>query len=113
MLQSSLPAVAAGVVAAWLIDRKIRRSVLPMLVAVAVPGLLVLGVLGVLGALPAFSTDTVTYTFQGFGSSQALPFPSQPALLHDTSFCDATLRAVSARALPWLVAVTAPVAAAG
>jgi len=113
MLQSSLPAVVAGVVAAWLIDRRIRRSVLPMLVAVAVPGLLVLGVLGLLGALPAFFTDTVTYTFQRFGASQALPFPWQPALLHDTSFWEASLGALWAIAMHWLLAVMAPIAVAG
>ncbi len=113
MLQSSLPAAAAGVGAAWLIDRRIRRSVVPMLVAMAVPGLVVLGVIGFLGALPAFFTDTVTYTFQRFGASQALPFPWQPALLHDTSFWEASLGALWAIAMHWLLAVMAPVAVAG
>jgi len=113
MLQSSLPAAAAGVLAAWLIDRRIRRSVVPMLVAMAVPGLAVLGVLGFLGALPAFFTDNVTYTFQTFGASQALPFPWQPALLHDTSFWEASLGALWAIAMHWLLAVVAPIAVAG
>ena len=113
MLQSSLPAATAGVLAAWLIDRRIRRSVLPMLVAMAVPGLVVLGVLGLQGALPAFFTDTVTYVFQTFGASQALPFPWQPALLHDTSFWEASLGALWAIAMHWLLAVMAPIAVAG
>ena len=113
MLQSSLPAAAAGVLAAWLIDRRIRRSVLPMLIAIAVPGLVVLAVLGVLGALPAFFTDNVTYTFQTFGASQALPFPWQPAMLHDTSFWEASLGALWAIAMHWLLAVIAPIAVAG
>jgi hypothetical protein len=113
MLQSSLPAVTAGLVAAWLIDRQTNRSVVPMLVAMAVPGVLVLAVLGLLGALPAFITDTVLYTFQTFGASQAIPFPWQPALLHDTSFWEASIGALWAIPMHWLLAVMAPIAVAG
>ena len=112
MLQSSLPAVVAGFVVAWLIERRIRRSVFPMLVATVIPGLVVLVVLGLLGALPAFFTDTVVYTFQTFGASQALPFPWQPALLHDTSFWEASIGALWAIAMHWLLAVVAPIAVA-
>jgi hypothetical protein len=112
MLQSSLPAVLAGLIAAWLIEPWIRRSVIPMVVAMAIPGLLVLAVLGVLGSLPAFFTDTVVYTFQTFGSSQALPFPWQPALLHDTSFWEASIGALWAIPMHWLLAVIAPVGVA-
>src|SRR3989475_4180250 len=112
MLQSSLPAVVAGFVVAWLIERPIRRSVFPMLVAMVIPGLVVLVVLGLLGALPAFFTDTVVYTFQTFGASQALPFPWQPALLHDTSFWEASIGALWAIAMHWLLAVVAPIAVA-
>ncbi len=112
MLQSSLPAVLAGLVAAWLIERRIDRSVVPMLVAMAIPGVLVLATLGLLGALPAFITDDVLYTFQTFGASQALPFPWQPALLHDTSFWEASLGALWAIPMHWLLAVIAPIAVA-
>jgi hypothetical protein len=84
-----------------------------MMVAVAAPGVLVLAVLAVLGALPAFITDTVVYTFQTFGASQALPFPWQPALLHDTSFWEASIGALWAIPMHWLLAVVAPVAVAG
>src|SRR2546427_12912313 len=112
MLQSSLPAVVAGFVVAWLIERRISRSVFPMLVATVIPGLVVLVVLGLLGALPAFFTDTVVYTFQTFGASQALPFPWQPALLHDTSFWEASIGALWAIAMHWLLAVVAPIAVA-
>jgi hypothetical protein len=112
MLQSSLPAVMAGLIAAWLIERRISRSLLPMLVAIAIPGVLVLAVLGWLGALPPFITDTVVYTFQTFGASQALPFPWQPALLHDTSFWEASVGALWAIAMHWLLAVMAPIAVA-
>jgi hypothetical protein len=110
MLQSSLPAVAAGLIAAWLIERQTDLSVRPMLMAMAIPGLVVLVVLGLLGALPAFITDTVVYTFQTFGASQALPFPWQPALLHDTSFWEASLGALWAIPMHWLLAVMAPIA---
>lgn len=113
MLQSSLPAVMAGLVAAWLIERRTNRSVLPMLVAMAIPSVLVLAVLGLLGALPAFITDTVLYTFQTFGASQAVPFPWQPALLHDTSFWEASLGALWAIPMHWLLAVMAPIAVGG
>jgi hypothetical protein len=112
MLQSSLPAVLAGLVAAWLIERRMSRSVLPMLVALAVPGLAVLAVLGLLGALPAFFTDTLVYSLQTFGASQALPFPWQPALLHDTSFWEASVGALWAIPMHWLLAVMAPIAVA-
>jgi hypothetical protein len=112
MLQSSLPAVLAGIAAAWLIQPRIRRSVIPMLVAIAIPGLLVLAVIGLLGALPAFFTDTVVYTFQTFGASQALPFPWQPALLHDTSFWEASIGALWAIPMHWLLAVVAPIGVA-
>jgi hypothetical protein len=111
MLQSSLPAVLAGLVAAWLIDRRVTRSLVPMVVAIAVPGVLVLAVLGLLGALPAFFKDTVIYTFQTFGASQAIPFPWQPALLHDTSFWEASIGALWAIPMHWLLAVVAPIAA--
>ena len=111
MLQSSLPAVLAGLVAAWLIERRITRSVLPTLGAIAIPGALVLALLGVLGALPAFFKDTVLYTFQTFGASQAIPFPWQPALLHDTSFWEASIGALWAIPMHWLLAVVAPIAA--
>ena len=109
MLQSSLLAVLAGIVAAWLIERRASRSVIPMLVALAIPGAAVLAVLAGLGALPAFFTDTVVYTFQTFGASQALPFPWQPALLHDTSFWEASIGALWAIPMHWLLAVVAPV----
>ena len=112
MLQSSLPAVLAGIFAAWLIDRRLSRSLLPMLVAIIVPGVLVLALLGWLGALPAFLTDTVVYTFQTFGASQALPFPWQPALLHDTAFWEASIGALWAIPMHWLLAVVAPLAVA-
>ncbi len=112
MLQSSLPAVVAGLVVAWLIEPRIRRSVVPMIVAMAIPGLVVLAVLGLLGALPAFFTDTVVYTFQTFGGSQALPFPWQPALLHDTSFWEASIGALWAIPMHWLLAVIAPIGVA-
>ncbi len=112
MLQSSLPAVLAGLVAAWLIERRISRSLVPMLIAIAIPGVLVLAVLGILGALPAFFRDTVLYTFQTFGASQAIPFPWQPALLHDTSFWEASIGALWAIPMHWLLAVVAPIAAA-
>lgn len=111
MLQSSLPAVLAGLVAAWLIERRVSRSLVPMVVAIAIPGVLVLAVLGVLGALPAFFTDTVLYTFQTFGASQAIPFPWQPALLHDTSFWEASIGALWAIPMHWLLAVIGPIAA--
>jgi hypothetical protein len=84
-----------------------------MLIALAIPGLVVLGVLGLLGALPAFFTEDVAYPFQTFGASQALPFPWQPALLHDTSFWEASLGALWAIAMHWLLAVVAPIAVAG
>jgi hypothetical protein len=109
MLQSSLPAVIAGFFAAWLIDRRTDRSVRPMFIAMAIPGVLVLAVLGLLGALPAFITDTVLYTFQTFGASQAIPFPWQPALLHDTSFWEASIGALWAIPMHWLLAVVAPI----
>lgn len=112
MLQSSLPAALTGLVAAWLIERQARRSVIPMVVAMVIPGVLVLAVLGWLGALPAFFTDNVVYTFQTFGASQALPFPWQPALLHDTSFWEASIAALWAIPMHWLLAVVAPVAVA-
>jgi hypothetical protein len=113
MLQSSLPAVLAGLVAAWLIEQRISHSVVPMMAALAIPGILVLAVLALLGALPAFLTDTVVYTFQTFGASQALPFPWQPALLHDTSFWEASIGALWAIPMHWLLAVVAPIAVAG
>jgi hypothetical protein len=112
MLQSSLPAVVAGLIVAWLIERRISRSLVPMLVATAIPGVLVLGVLGLLGALPALITDTVLYTFQSFGASQALPFPWQPALLHDTAFWEASIGALWAIPMHWLLAVMAPIVVA-
>ena len=112
MLQSSLPAVTAGLVVAWIIEPRISRSVGPMLAAIASPGLAVLAVLALLGALPSFITDDVLYTFQTFGASQALPFPWQPALLHDTSFWEASIGALWAIAMHWLLAVVAPVAVA-
>jgi hypothetical protein len=112
MLQSSLPAVLAGLVAAWLIEPRMRRSVIPMLIATAIPGILVLAVLGLLGALPAFFTDTVVYTFQTFGASQALPFPWQPALLHDTSFWEASIGFLWAIPMHWVLAVVAPLGVA-
>ena len=112
MLQSSLPAVLAGLIAAWLIEPRIRRSVIPMVVAMAIPGIVVLAVLWLLGALPAFFTDTVVYTFQTFGASQALPFPWQPALLHDTSFWEASIGALWAIPMHWLLAVIAPIGVA-
>jgi hypothetical protein len=112
MLQSSLPAVLAGFLAAWLVERRTSRSVLPMLVALVLPGVLVLAVLWLLGALPEFITDNVVYTFQTFGASQALPFPWQPALLHDTSFWEASVGALWAIAMHWLLAVVAPIAVA-
>jgi hypothetical protein len=111
MLQSSLPAVLAGLVAAWLIERRIGRSLVPMVVAIAIPGVLVLAVLGALGALPGFFKDTVIYTFETFGASQAIPFPWQPALLHDTSFWEASIGALWAIPMHWLLAVIAPIAA--
>ena len=95
---------------AWLIERRTNRSVLPMFVAMFIPGALVLAVLGLLGALPAFLTDTVLYTFQTFGASQAIPFPWQPALLHDTSFWEASIGALWAIPMHWLLAVIAPIA---
>lgn len=112
MLQSTLPAVLAGLVAAWLIERRTDRSVIPMLVATAIPGVVVLLVLLLLGALPAFITDDVLYTFQTFGASQALPFPWQPALLHDTAFWEASVGALWAIPMHWLLAVMAPIAVA-
>jgi hypothetical protein len=112
MLQSSLPAVVAGLFVAWLIEPRIRRSVIPMIAAMAIPGLVVLVILGLLGALPAFFTDTVVYTFQTFGGSQALPFPWQPALLHDTSFWEASIGALWAIPMHWLLAVIAPIGVA-
>jgi uncharacterized membrane protein len=112
MLQSSLPAVLAGLIAGWLIERRANRSVVPMLVALVIPGLLVLALLGGLGALPAFFTDNVVYTFQTFGASQALPFPWQPALLHDTSFWEASIGALWAIPMHWLLAVVAPMVVA-
>jgi hypothetical protein len=111
MLQSSLPAVLAGLGAAWLIERRIGRSLIPMLAAIAIPGALVLAVLGALGALPGFFKDTVLYTFQTFGASQAIPFPWQPALLHDTSFWEASIGALWAIPMHWLLAVVAPIVA--
>jgi hypothetical protein len=113
MLQSSLPAVLAGLVAAWLIERSLNRSIVPMLVGMVIPGVLVLAVLAGVGALPAFLTDNVVYTFQTFGASQALPFPWQPALLHDTSFWEASIGALWAIPMHWLLAVVAPVAVTG
>jgi hypothetical protein len=113
MLQSSLLAVLAGIVAAWLIERRINRSLIPMLLALVIPGVLVLAALAWLGALPAFLTDTVVYTFQTFGASQALPFPWQPALLHDTAFWEASIGALWAIPMHWLLAVVAPVAVGG
>jgi hypothetical protein len=112
MLQSSLPAVLAGLFVAWLIEPRIRRSAIPMVVAMTIPGLVVLAVLGVLGALPAFFTDTILYTFQTFGASQALPFPWQPALLRDTSFWEASIGALWAIPMHWLLAVIAPIGVA-
>jgi hypothetical protein len=109
MLQSSLPAVLAGIVVAWLIGRRVNQSVSPMLTAIAAPGAVVLLVLVLMGAFPAFITDTVLYTFQTFGASQALPFPWQPALLHDTSFWEASLGALWAIPMHWLLAVIAPI----
>jgi hypothetical protein len=53
------------------------------------------------------------YTFQTFGASQALPFPWQPALLHDTSFWEASLGALWAIPMHWLLAVMAPIAVGG
>lgn len=112
MLQSSLPAVMAGFIVAWLIERRVTRSVVPMFVALVIPGVLVLAVLGLLGALPGFITDTVLYPFQTFGKSQALPFPWQPALLHDTSFWEASVGALWAIPMHWLLAAIAPIAVA-
>ncbi len=112
MLQSSLPAVVAGLAVAWVMDRRVKRSVLPMLAGIVIPGALVLAVLGLIGALPGFFTDTFVYTFQTFGGSQALPFPWQPALLHDTSFWEASVGALWAIPMHWLLAVVAPVAVA-
>jgi hypothetical protein len=112
MLQSSLPAVLAGLAAAWMIDRRLKRSVLPMAAGLVIPGALVLAALGLIGALPGFFTDTFVYTFQTFGGSQALPFPWQPALLHDTSFWEASIGALWAIPMHWLLAVVAPVGVA-
>lgn len=112
MLQSSLPAVLAGLAVAWMIDRRVTRSVLPMAAGIVVPGALVLGALGLIGALPGFFTDTFVYTFQTFGGSQALPFPWQPALLHDTSFWEASIGALWAIPMHWLLAVVAPLGVA-
>jgi len=61
--------------------------------------------------VPAFFTDTVLYTFQTFGASQAIPFPWQPALLHDTSFWEASIGALWAIPMHWLLAVIGPIAA--
>ena len=113
MLQSSVPAVVAGFVVAWLIERRIGRSVVPMLVGLAIPGVLALAALALLGAIPTFITDAVLYTFQSFGASQALPFPWQPALLHDTSFWEASIGALWAIPMHWLLAVMVPIVVAG
>lgn len=112
MLQSSLPAVIAGVMTAFLLERNLRRSVLPMLVGLGIPGLFVLAALAVLGALPAFINDAVLYNFKVFSASQALPFPWQPGLLHDTSFWEASIGALWAIPMHWLLAVVAPIGVA-
>ncbi|GAC1509937.1 MAG: hypothetical protein NVS1B3_12330 [Candidatus Dormibacteraceae bacterium] len=109
MLQSSLPVVMAGFVVAWLIEPRIKQSVLPMSVAMVAPGALILAVLGLLGAIPALVIDVVLYPLQKFGGSQALPFPWQPALLHDTSFWEASIGALWAIPMHWLLAVIAPI----
>ena len=112
MLQASLLAVIAGLVVAAIIERDMRRSLVPMLIAMAVPGLLVLVVLALLGALPSFIADAVVYNFKVFGPNQTLPFPWQPALLHDTSFWEASAGALWAIPMHWLLAVVAPIAVA-
>src|SRR4029077_18335029 len=113
MLQSSVPAGVAGFVGAWLIERRIGRSLVPMLVGLAIPGVLALAALALLGAIPAFVNDAVLYTFQSFGASQALPFPWQPSLLHDTSFWEASIGALWAIPMHWLLAVMVPIVVAG
>jgi hypothetical protein len=112
MLQASLPAVVDGLVVAVLIERRVARSLVPMLGVMAVAGALVLLSLVLLGALPGFIDDTIFYNFQTFGPSQRLPFPWNPALLHDTSFWEASLGALWAIPMHWLLGVAAPIGVA-
>jgi hypothetical protein len=109
-LQSSLPAVLAGLVVAWMIERRTIRSVLPMVIAVMVPSLIVLAVLGLQGALPNLIRDTLVYNFTIYRPNHSLPFPWQPGLLHDTAFWEASLGALWAIPMHWVLAVLAPVA---
>jgi hypothetical protein len=109
MLQASLLAVVAGLVVATVIEKDWRRSLLPMLAALVVPGLLMLAALTLLGALPSFIADAVVYNIKVFGPNQMLPFPWQPALLHDTSFWEASVGALWAIPMHWLLAVVAPI----
>jgi hypothetical protein len=108
MLQASVPAVVAGLVVALMVERRISRSLVPMVIAIAIPGVVMLSTLLLLGALPSFINDTILYNFRTFGPSQALPFPWQPGLLHDTAFWEASVGALWAIPMHWLLAVVAP-----
>jgi hypothetical protein len=108
MLQASLPAVIAGLLVALMIERRLSRSLVPMVIAIAIPGIVVLAAISLLGALPSFFNDTLLYNFRTFGPSQALPFPWQPGLLHDTAFWEASVGALWAIPMHWLLAVVAP-----
>jgi hypothetical protein len=112
MLQASLPAVLAGLMIAYALEADIRRSVLPMLAVAAVPGLLMVAALAALGALPSFLTSTLVYNVQVYRPNHALPFPWQPALLHDTSFWEASAGALWAIPMHWLLGVVAPIVVA-
>jgi len=110
MLQASLPAVLGGLLVGRLVGKTWRSTVLPMLIAMAIPGIATLLVLGLLGALPGLFADTLVYNFQTFGPSQSVPFPWLPSLLRDTSFWEASIGALWAIPMHWLLAVVAPAA---
>jgi hypothetical protein len=111
MLQASIPAVIAGLVVAFVIETDVRRSVLPMLLALMIPIVSMLVVLALLGALPGFFASLV-YNVQVYRPNHALPFPWQPALLHDTAFWEASAAALWAIPMHWLLAVVAPITVA-
>lgn len=109
-LQSLVPAAAAGFLAAWLLERDWRRSVLPMALGALAAGLPVLAYLVAVGALGPALADTVGFSVGYYRHSNSLPFPWSPADLRDTVLPAAGAGSLWSVAMFWPLVLAAPLA---
>jgi hypothetical protein len=111
-IQSAAAAVAAGLLAAPMLERDLRRSLLPMVAGGLAVALLGAGGLLLSGALPRFLDYGVLYTLHYYGATNQLPFPWLPFQLLDSAPREASGAGLWSLLMDWPLVVAAPIACA-